>query len=587
MWFFSFNNIGHSSRVGLILVSLIFVLGFAPWTHGATYYVDSGNGIDTNAGTEQLPLKSISAALSKAYAGDTILINSGTYRETIQFIRGGSDASHPIVLQAISGSNVQIKGSDLVTGWVKHNGSIWKKPNWNVNSQQVFVDGTPLQQIGVSSPFNTQTSNGDPLLPAIGIGLSSMLPGSFWYDMGEATLYVWLADGSDPRSHEIEASVRDQIIPAADLVDYIYLIGLRFAHSNQTARGSSLGMVNVWGDSWFVSDCQFNYGDFAGIHLIGNNHKILRNTFNYNGAVGININGSDAAHNWEPYQGRPPQNIQLEGNETSYNNYRNFLYNWHAGGIKAIPSCNAVLVSQHKAVANNGHGIWFDTSCMNITINRCIVKNNKAGIFYEISDDAMISNNLVVGNAEQGIYIAASSGSKVFNNTVYKNWAGIVIHGLPRAEHPSLENNTIRNNIISENDLVDLVLYSGSLPSAGNTTDYNLYFRSDGTAKISLTNTPGYDVNYRDYKLFSSATGQEIHSLSADPLWMDSLAGDFSLKPNSPAIDAGQLIDGIGGEDLSGFRRVSGKYGVSPAIDIGAYEFQYGLQSPKGLRIIK
>jgi parallel beta-helix repeat protein len=286
------------------------------------------------------------------------------------------------------------------------------------------------------------------------------------------------------------------------------------------------------------------------------------------------MNGSDEAHNWDAYEGRPPQNILIEANETSYNNYRNFSNEWHAGGIKAVNSCNTVTVSQHQAVSNRGPGIWFDIWCKNITVDRSIVKKNTAGIFYEISDDALISNNLVLGNTSQGIYVAASSGVRVLNNTVYQNWAGIVLHGMPRADHPTLANNTVRNNIVGESELVDLVLYSDPLITSGNTTDYNLYYHPDSTVKISLTTTKGYNVNYRNL----TVPGNEQHSRATNPLW----ESNFSLKSNSPAINAGQLVEGIGSKDLAGLMRVS-----DGVIDIGAYEFhRSSILAPENVRLL-
>jgi parallel beta-helix repeat protein len=566
-----------SIRILLRLMFLITLVGVGfSSAKAANYYVDATNGVDTNSGTQSLPLKTISVAVSKAFAGDIVWIFSGTYRETINLVRGGSGSDTPITIRSMPKAEVHIRGSDWVSGWVRHAGSIWKRTNWNINSQQVFADGLPLQQIGMNSPFHSRRYSDKPLLPAFGNTLSDMVPGSFCYDTNSGTLYVWLSNSTDPSGHQIEASVRDHIIPPlGNMVNFIHLTGLHFAHSNQTAKGGELGMVNLWGTSWVLSDCHFRYGDFAGVHITGENHQILGSTFTYNGNTGISMNGSDAAHNWAPYEERPAQNIVIEANETSYNNYRNFDDSWHAGGIKAVNSCNTVMVSQHQAVSNKGPGIWFDIFCKNITVDRSIVKNNTAGIFYEISDDALISNNLVLGNTRQGIYVAASSGVRVLNNTVYQNWAGIVLHGMPRADHPTLTKNTVRNNIIGESELVDLVLYSDPIKATGNTSDYNLFFRPDGTVRASLTPSTGYNVNYRNLPI----PGIEHHSRVMDP----QLGSDFSLKSGSPAINAGQIMEGIGSKDIAGQGRIS-----DGAIDIGAYEFHLssGKEPPQNLRLL-
>ena len=53
------------------------------------YYVDANNGNDSSPGSRNLPVKTISAGVNKAYAGDTVWILSGTYRETINLVRSG------------------------------------------------------------------------------------------------------------------------------------------------------------------------------------------------------------------------------------------------------------------------------------------------------------------------------------------------------------------------------------------------------------------------------------------------------------------------------------------------------------------
>jgi parallel beta-helix repeat protein len=546
------------------------------------YYVDAAKGQDTNSGTLSSPLKTVSAGAKKAIGGDTVWVASGTYRETINLARSGLDAEHPITIRAMEGANVQIKGSDIVSGWAVHSGYIWKRAGWNINTQQVFVDGFALQQIGTNCPFNSISYDGKPLLPFIGTGLSDMIPGSFFYDQAAQILYIWLSDDSSPGLHQTEASVRDFIIPPSNF-KYIELHNLKFCHSNQTSKQLSLGLVNVWGSSWKVSGCSFLFGDFSGIHVVGEKHQFFNNIFNNNGAVGITINGSDSAHNWKSYPERPPQEIHFQQNETNGNNYRNFYFHWHAGGIKAVTSCNTVTFTQHKAKSNYGHGIWFDGLCKNVTINRCLSSNNSgAGIFYEISDKALIVNSLVSGNSQQGIYVSASDEVLVTNNNIVGNWAGVVLHGMPRSEHLSLRKNRVRNNIISNNILVDFVLYSNSTTTGDNYSNHNIYYNSDGKLRISLTTNSGYAVNFTSLSSFALSTGNELNSSFSNPLWADPGSGNYLLPANSPAVDSGvNPAEPIGNEDFQGSPRiVDGSDKGIAIIDIGGLECQRKLDRP-------
>jgi parallel beta-helix repeat protein len=469
----------------------------------------SATASDANAGTPQRPFRTISAALTKAMPGDTVWVQSGTYRETIRFPRSGEAPDRPIRISAAPGADVVIKGSDVVTGWVAAESGIWKHTGWRVNSQQVLADGQPLQQVGVTSPFNTQSWFGHVILPPVGRGLSDMTPGSFFYDAPAATLYVRLAGDADPNAHVMEASVRDVII--ASRVSFIELRALRFSHSNTSAIPSMRGIVNIEGRSWVVANCSFTYGDFAGLNVAGEGHRIKDSTASHNGNTGISINGSDAAHGWAPYEGRPPQDIVLEGNETSDNNYRRFFANYQAGGVKASNSCNGVRISRHVARGNAGTAVWFDLGCRNVVVDDSTLQDNARGVEYEISDRAVIARNVITGSAEHGIFVSASSDASVVENTLDGNGFGIVLHGEPRAEHPELARNEVRGNVIRRSGKADLVVYVG-LGASGNTSDYNRYDPRDGRVRISWTRTERYDITHDDLQRFAGETGQDRHS---------------------------------------------------------------------------
>ncbi|MDD5711513.1 MAG: right-handed parallel beta-helix repeat-containing protein, partial [Smithellaceae bacterium] len=346
------------------IITAIILCLYAHSSPATEYYVSATGGSDINGGSSSAPFKTIGAALRKAGAGDTVMIKPGTYREMLQLQRGGTDAKHLLSLRA-TGPKVEIKGSDVVTGWVNYYGAIWKKTNWITNSQQVFADGSPLTQIGSNCAFNTVSFEGKVLLPPKGRGVADMGGGTFYYDRSQRILYVRLPDGSSPNNHVIEASVRKVII-APGAFDYVNLEGINFSHSNSTTDLGMMGMVNIFGKYWTVTNCTFNYGDFSGMNIIGEGHLIKNCAFNNNGDLGIVLSGSDNAHGWKTYADRPPQNIVLDGNETSFNNYRRFEPAWQAGGIKAAVSCNTVTVSNHRALSNYGVGIWFDIGCKNI-----------------------------------------------------------------------------------------------------------------------------------------------------------------------------------------------------------------------------
>ena len=59
--------------------------------------------------------------------GDTITVHEGVYREWVDPQRGGRGESSRILYRAAEGEKVEIKGSEIVTGWkkVRKGSDIW------------------------------------------------------------------------------------------------------------------------------------------------------------------------------------------------------------------------------------------------------------------------------------------------------------------------------------------------------------------------------------------------------------------------------------------------------------------------------
>ena len=91
----------------------------------------------------------------------------------------------------------------------------------------------------------------------------------------------------------------------------------------------------------------------------------------------------------------------------------------------------------------------------------------------------------------------------------------------------------------------------------GNTIDYNLWFADAGAAAARFV---WNGTEYAGFAAYRAATGQDAHSLFADPLLANPGAGDFHLTGSSPAIDAGDpaFVADPGETDLDGGARVLG-----------------------------
>ena len=84
------------------------------------------NGNNNHPGTATAPLRTIQRAADLAQPGDVITVHGGTYRERVTPPRGGKADTQRITYQAAPGEQVEIKGSEVVTNWVKVQDDVWK-----------------------------------------------------------------------------------------------------------------------------------------------------------------------------------------------------------------------------------------------------------------------------------------------------------------------------------------------------------------------------------------------------------------------------------------------------------------------------
>ena len=112
-------------------------------TLGATEFHVATSGRDANRGTAEAPLRTIQRAAELAQPGDVITVHAGTYRERINPPRGGESDAKRIVYQAAPGEQVEIKGSEVVTGWVNVQGDVWMLALDN----GVFADFNPYSDV--------------------------------------------------------------------------------------------------------------------------------------------------------------------------------------------------------------------------------------------------------------------------------------------------------------------------------------------------------------------------------------------------------------------------------------------------------
>jgi NPCBM/NEW2 domain/Right handed beta helix region len=222
------------------------------------------------------------------------------------------------------------------------------------------------------------------------------------------------------------------------------------------------------------------------------------------------------------------------------------------------------------------------------------------GIYVDGGRDILIEGN-VVHDVNIGIELASEHAGRstrnvtARNNVVYDSTTiGIAIGGYDRrrgsTEDCVIVNNTVvntdgvellvqfdtRNNMIANNVIVagpqHVFVENAYRENVDNVLDHNLYFSVDG----SPAGTWRWEgTEYGDFDAWRARSGNDRLSIFADPMFTDAEAADYSLKADSPGVDAGAFLAASGATDLAGEPRAQ-----AGGIDVGALEVAAPPPSP-------
>lgn len=549
----------HKLIQRICLFSIIAAFSSGAWmttASASTYYVSPGQGkaAGHGAGTADQPYKSMGAALKRLKPGDRLLLKPGVYRTSIDLRqsvlgKGGKATSseHGLrtTIEGERAGSVVIKGSDEVSGWRALGNGMFVHDEWKVNSEQVFVDGAPMQQIGGTIMGGYPEKKNHPMM-RIQLGGGGIWPGrvagnqnnmpvnSFYYDAAASRLYLRVRD-TKLSGHRVEVSVRPYLVIGSDIHD-LTLKNIRFEHAN-TSSVSQSGAISIRGDRLILDHINVDNVDMAGFDISGNDNIVRNSSASHCGQVGLKVRGKRA---------------KVLDNVFSFNNTRGFNKWWEAGGAKFVGQggLQDSEVAGNKSYANNGDGIWFDWLNDNNRIHNNISAYNKGfGIQYEASQRAQIYDNYIFANAQRGIYLPNSRDSVIAHNLVADNGLqGIAIVDARRGQYGKFDltprGNKVFGNIIAWNKGPAVVLPADA---PGNRSDYNLVVSGPGAPAAfslgwgSLTQPVRHGLS-----AWQNASKQDEHSkvvkLNPPPGFLQAV-DKRELRPNwSVLLDAGKKL---------------------------------------------
>ena len=321
-------------------------------------------------------------------------------------------------------------------------------------------------------------------------------------------------------------------------------------------------------------------GDAMGISVYGSSTTPISNVV----LRGNTIRNCQPGHS---------ESIVLNGNVDTFLIANNVVHDVNnigidmIGGEKTCPDpaqdvvrngiCRGNLVYNARSIYGGGYaaGIYVDGG-RNIIVERNIVHDADVGmeIGCEIkgvtASGMIVRDNLLYHNDKRGLsfggYNYPATGrvtNSIFsNNTMFNN--DILGTGEGEIYIEYTLNCTLKNNIAYAHR--GRLITSTVDNSSGNIFDYNRFFTTAASG-----NAVDYNgAIYSTIDSYRGATGQDTHSTSGDPLFVDTSAVTLNLhlSPDSPCIEAGDNSVVVSGEtDLAGILRI-----YNDVVDVGAYE---------------
>ncbi len=250
-------------------------------TASASEFHVSVHGDDANDGSPQKPYRTISAAARVARPGDVITVHQGVYRERISPPRGGKSDRKRIVYQAAPGEKAEIKGSEVVTNWVKVQEDVWKAtlPNaffGSFNPYSDLIHGDWFNPKGRKHHTGAVYLNGEWLAEVARLDevLQPAATTPLWFaEVDKENTTIWAQfKGVNPREQLVEINVRRTVFyPEKTGINYITVRGFTMEDAATPwapPTAEQIGLIGThWSKGWIIESNVISYSTCSGIAL--------------------------------------------------------------------------------------------------------------------------------------------------------------------------------------------------------------------------------------------------------------------------------------------------------------------------------
>ena len=408
----------------------------------AKEYHVSKSGNDKNPGTNEAPFLTIQAAADIAHAGDVITVHEGIYREWVNPQFGGLNDSIRIIYRAAPGETVEIKGSEVITGWEKVNKGIWKVEI----PHSFFGDYNPFNELLQGDwfyPMGRVHHPGDVYLNGVSfyeeVNLDVVISSDDTKTKGKLGRgYTWFCENKDgttiiwanfhkynPNKEIVEISVRHTCFyPDKPNLNYITVRGFKISQAATrwpAPTAEQIGMVSThWNKGWIIENNKIHDTRCSGITLgkertTGNNiwkpvktpddpssymeviFKALRHGWNEEN-IGSHIVRNNEIYNCEQAGicGSFGAAFSLIENNHIHHVYTKRQFNGsELAGVKFHAPIDVIV--RNNRIHNCIIGLFFDWMTQGTRVSQNLLYENDKDIYFEVNHGPyLVDNNLLL-----------------------------------------------------------------------------------------------------------------------------------------------------------------------------------------------
>jgi Protein of unknown function (DUF1565) len=481
---------------------------------GVTYYV-STSGNDNNAGTLAAPWRTIQHAANTVKAGDTVQVEGGTYNEIVTMKTSGNATQGYITFTNYPGQTPIVDGTGLSVGSSGQTGLFSLEGTFNY----IIIHGFEIRN------FKSSAKGKSPVgIDFEGAGSNIEILNNHIHNIAQTLTSCNAANALGVALYGTQA-------PAS--INNVTFYGNEVDHNTTGCSENVSFDGNV--QYWVMANNSVHDGDNIGLDNIG-----------FEG-VSPNVSYDQARDGW--VFGNTIYNITSTTNPVYHNQVGADGY-YCDGCTRVIVERNLIHDSDLSEMASehSGHTSSYVVFRNNVIYHSLYVGLSIGGYSSKVggTDHCVIVNNSLWDDGTHG-----SSGLGELQIQYYAT------------------NNTIENNI-SYASTTGYLLYDYTSSEAHPATlDYNIYYTTVG-AGSSLWDWQGKTIT--GFSAYKTASGQDGHSLFADPLYDNISTSPYNLDvaSGSPAVNAGTNlgVNTVGVLDYAGNPRVN----ANGQINIGAYE---------------